>query len=358
MSVVGFNAYRSYFDDECGLNNLGSYSASWFVGASCFADNQWIVEDKIGQQIIRFDVAVAPNELLTDNHDLCYAVKLSAYLARAITHDRKAGGLLSGISQYKYVNNIINHVRWLKLQGVNHFSSLNDAVFAIYTQSIGNPLYVRLNLEERLRGQLVELRGASANLERYAVVYGNNIQPGFNVTMLAKALGVSNRILSNTNTPLVVMLTEFRHENGFYIEPKLKRYLCVNGDQNVIPSSQDAIRKELSSISRLYRQCQIFKELFPVSQRIPNDFFQKNNIKPNKISKNIGRAGERTRDIPQPIFFELMDRAIRWVVDYAEPLIDLKSQAMAQYEEYVLDVGRGGKEVHKLHYASKKCASG
>lgn len=354
MSVINLNAYRSYFDDERDLNDLGSYSATWFVGASCFADNQWVVEDKTGQQIIRFNVAVAPNELLTDNQDLCYAVKLSAYLARAITHDRKTGGLLSGVSQYKYVNNIINHVRWLRLQGVNHLSSVNDGVFAIYTRSIGKPLYVRLNLEERLRGELVELRGASADLERHAVVYGNKIQPDFNVTMLAKALGVSDRILSNTDTPLVVMLTKFRYENGFYIEPKLKRYLCIDSEQSATPSSQDTIRKELTSISRLYRQCQIFKDLFPVSQRIPKDFFQKNNIKPQKISKNMGRAVVRTRDIPQPIFFELMDRAIRWVVDYAEPLIDLKSQARAQYEEYVRDVARGGKEVHKVHYASKK----
>ncbi|HHJ1852728.1 MULTISPECIES: hypothetical protein [Pseudomonas] len=354
MSVINLNAYRSFFDDERDLNDLGSYSASWFVGASRFADNQWVVEDKTGQQIIRFNVAVAPNELLTDNQDLCYAVKLSAYLARAITHDRKTGGLLSGVSQYKYVNNIINHVRWLRLQGVNHLSSVNDGVFAIYTRSIGKPLYVRLNLEERLRGELVELRGASADLERYAVVYGNKIQPDFNVTMLAKALGVSDRILSNTDTPLVVMLTKFRYENGFYIEPKLKRYLCIDSEQSATPSSQDTIRKELTSISRLYRQCQIFKDLFPVSQRIPKDFFQKNNIKPQKISKNMGRAVVRTRDIPQPIFFELMDRAIRWVVDYAEPLIDLKSQARVKYEEYVDDVGRGGKEVHKVHYASKK----
>ena len=94
MNIINFNAYRSYFDDDCGLDNLGSYSASWFVGASCFADNQWIVENKIGQQIIRFDVAVAPNVLLTDNLDLCYAVKLSAYLARAITHDKRGSSHL------------------------------------------------------------------------------------------------------------------------------------------------------------------------------------------------------------------------------------------------------------------------
>lgn len=132
MSVISLNSYRSYFDDERGLNDLGSYSASWFVGASRFSDNQWVVEDQSGQQIIRFDVAVAPNELLTDNQDLCYAVKLSAYLARAVTHDKKTGGLLSGASQYKYVNNIVNHVRWLRLQGVSHLSSVNDGVFAIF----------------------------------------------------------------------------------------------------------------------------------------------------------------------------------------------------------------------------------
>jgi len=354
MSVIDLSAYRSYFDDERSLNNLGSYFASWFVGTSCFADNQWVVEDKIGQQIIRFDVAVAPNELLTDNQDLCYAVKVSAYLARAITHDRKVGGFSSGASQYKHVNNIINHVRWLRLQGVNHLSSVNDGVFAIYTQSIGSPLYVRLNLEARLREELLGLRHASVDLEQYAVVYGNNVQPDFNVTMLAKRLGVSDRILSNVDTPLVSMLTKFRYENGFYIQPKLERYLSLDDKLSSAKNAQDTIRKELTSISRLYRQCQIFRDLFPVSQRIPKDYFQKNNIKPQKLSKNMGRAGERTRDIPQPIFFELMDRAIRWVVDYAEPLVELKSQAQAQYEEYVCEVGRGGKEVHKVHYASKK----
>lgn len=355
MSVIDFNAYRSYFDDESRLNNLGSYSASWFVGASCFADNQWIVEDKTGQQIIRFDVAVAPNVLLTDNQDLCYAVKLSAYLARAISHDRKTGGLLSGVSQYKYVNDIINHVRWLKLQGVNHLSSVNDGVFEFFRGSIGKPLYVRLNIEDRLREKLDELQGSPSVLEQYKVFRARVGHVEFNANKLSKSLGVSDRLLGCAGSPMLAMLTNFRQHNGFYIKNSITdRYVRSSDKEAAETSSQDSIRKELTSISKLYRQCQIFKELFPVSQRIPNDFFQKNNIKPHKISKNIGRAGERTRDIPQPIFFELMDRAIRWVVDYADPLLELNSQALAQYEEYVSDVGRGGKEENKLHYASKK----
>jgi len=355
VSVIDFNAYRSYFDDESRLNNLGSYSASWFVGASCFADNQWIVEDKTGQQIIRFDVAVAPNVLLTDNQDLCYAVKLSAYLARAISHDRKTGGLLSGVSQYKYVNDIINHVRWLKLQGVNHLSSVNDGVFEFFRGSIGKPLYVRLNIEDRLREKLDELQGSPSVLEQYKVFRARVGHVEFNANKLSKSLGVSDRLLGCAGSPMLAMLTNFRQHNGFYIKNSIAdRYVRSSDKEAAETSSQDSIRKELTSISKLYRQCQIFKELFPVSQRIPNDFFQKNNIKPHKISKNIGRAGERTRDIPQPIFFELMDRAIRWVVDYADPLLELNSQALAQYEEYVSDVGRGGKEENKLHYASKK----
>lgn len=354
MNVIGMNAYRSYFDDEHGLNDLGSYSAPWFVGTSCFADNQWVVEDKAGQQIIRFDVAVAPNELLTDNQELCHAIKLSAYLVRAIAHDRTMGGVLSGASQYKHVNDIINHVRWLRLQGINHLSSVNDGVFAVFRTSIDKPLYARLSLESRLREKLDELRIGSADFEKYSVYRKNNILPDFKVGVLAKALGISDRILSNAGTPLVVMLTKFRYENGFYIEPKLKRYLRGDSVQGEDSSSQDSIRKELTSISKLYRQCQIFKDLFPVSQQIPKDYFQKNSIKPQGMSKNIGWAGERTRDIPQPIFFELMDGAIRWVVDYAQPLLDLRSQALAQHEQYLSDEGRGGKADHRVHYASKK----
>jgi integrase len=355
MSVISLKAYRSYFDDESGLNDLGSYSASWFVGTSRFTDNQWVVEDKTGQQIIRFDVAVAPNELLTDNQDLCNAVKLSAYLVRAIAHDRKIGGVLSGASQYRHVNDIINHVRWLRLQGVNQLSSVNDGVFAIFRASIGKPLYARLDLEDRLRETLVELQGNPAGLEQYKVFRNRCSQVEFNINKLSEALGVSNRILGSAGTPMVSMLTNFRQHNGFYIKASIKdRYSRGSIKEIAETSSQDSIRKELTSISKLYRQCQIFKDLFPVSQQIPKDYFQKNNIKPIRVSRNKGRAGKCTRDIPQPIFFELMDRAIRWVVDYAEPLLELNSQALAQYEEYVSDVGRGGKVVHKVHYASKK----
>lgn len=355
MNIINFNAYRSYFDDDCGLDNLGSYSASWFVGASCFADNQWIVENKTGQQIIRFDVAVAPNVLLTDNLDLCYAVKLSAYLARAITHDKRAGGLLSGASQYKYVNDIINHVRWLKLQGVNHFSIVNDGVFELFRGSIGKSLYVRLNIEDRLREKLDELQGNPSVLEQYKVFRARVGQVEFNANKLSESLGVSDRLLGCAGSPTLVMLTNFRKHNGFYIKKSIRNHYASTSDKEAAEtSSQDSIRKELTSISKLYRQCQIFKDLFPVSQQIPRDYFQKNNINPMKVSRDKGRAGERTRDIPQPIFFELMDRAIRWVVDYADPLLELNSQAIAQYEEYVSDVGRGGKEEHKLHYASKK----
>lgn len=355
MSVVDMSAYRSYFDDEYGLDKLKSYSASWFVGASSFTDNQWVVEDGAGRQIIRFDVAVAPNELLTDNQDLCHAIKLSAYLVRTISHDKNMGGALSGISQYKHVNDIVNHVRWLRLQGVNYLSSVNDGVFTIFRDSIGKPLYARLSLEDRLREKLEELQGNPADLDKYKIFRNRLGHVEFNVNKLSEALGVSDRILGSREAPMLVMLTNFRLHNGFYIKDSIKdRYAGGGVKKNLEICSQDSIRKELTSISKLYRQCQIFKDLFPASHQIPSDYFQKNNIKPTQVSREKGRPGERTRDIPQPIFFELMDRAIRWVVDFAPLLLDLKSRALVQHEEYLSDAGRGGKADHRMQYASKR----
>lgn len=350
--MIDFNKFISYFDNEQSLILVRAFSAAWFVGDSCFNNDSWIVESVLGSIKIDFDVAIAPGELLTDNDDLCRAVKISAYLVRSIHNNNQLGGVLSGESQYKHVNQIINHIRWLKLNEISNLSSVNQAVISKFHETVGEPLHVRLNIISRLNDALDRLK-TSSDLEPYTVLRASNVKPEFSVSKLAKDIGVSDRVLSNTHS-LLSVLVKFRSEKGFYVKPELNRYLSAENTVQADALSIDSIRKELTSIAKFYRQLQVFKDLFPFSQQMSSDFFQNANFSIRNISNKNGRPAERTKDIPQPIFFELMDRAIRWVIDYEKPLFELKEEALMQYDRLRVQKARGGTQENKDHYASKQ----
>ena len=268
--MIDFNKFISYFDNEQSLILVRAFSAAWFVGDSCFNNDSWIVESVLGSIKIDFDVAIAPGELLTDNDDLCRAVKISAYLVRSIHNNNQLGGVLSGESQYKHVNQIINHIRWLKLNEISNLSSVNQAVISKFHETVGEPLHVRLNIISRLNDALDRLK-TSSDLEPYTVLRASNVKPEFSVSKLAKDIGVSDRVLSNTHS-LLSVLVKFRSEKGFYVKPELNRYLSAENTVQADALSIDSIRKELTSIAKFYRQLQVFKDLFPFSQQMSSDF--------------------------------------------------------------------------------------
>lgn len=61
------------------------------------------------------------------------------------------------------------------------------------------------------------------------------------------------------------------------------------------------------------------------------------------LPTTVGDSSGRTRNIPVDSFLTLMDRAVRWVVDYGEPLLDLHDRAIEEWNSYSADMPHQGR---------------
>jgi hypothetical protein len=99
------------------------------------------------------------------------------------------------------------------------------------------------------------------------------------------------------------------------------------------------------TLNSLYTQCQLLpddyefplsRDPFPDEKEGPVDFVEKSFVEDRYPARP---CRGRTRNMPVPVFFRLMDASVRWVVDYAEPLLSLADQLTAECNELRADLG-------------------
>lgn len=349
-AVLNLVDYRSYFpeytdEDLQSLSDLDLY----FLGEGTkFESDEWhLISGAKGGKDLSFDVPIGANVRLTQRQDLAKTVKLSAVLA-TVVKNKKIGGIKPGESLRSHVGDVLNFLRLLRIKyGIENLSSINKQVAQMIVEDYKLSIAARIEVQDKCRQFLIDL--SSAEIEELKVERRAGSKPDLNVSMIGHKIGVSRVLLA---TYCNVQLTHFRAKHGFLIKKNLRQYLELVSDEKPETPEIDSMRKELTSLKKFFRHLYLFSDLFPESHRVSEDFFAE--LQPSKFAKKFGRTGRRTRNIPREVMFPLMDRAIRWVVYYADELIELRDRALAQYEAYVSESGRGGTEKAKRGYASKR----
>lgn len=354
MNASGISHYRSYFHDQADLEDFMQLQADWFCSDSFFEKDNWKVKDGKKTCFINFDANIYPGEKLTDvkNRELLHAIKLSTYLVRSLDN-KGMGNLGSGSQQMKHCGDLINLVRWLKLQGINKLSSFTRAVFDVWLKGVNQPLSKRLDVLPRMKQRLEflsskELRDIYSHKHTKSNGYIAEKQ-FFNTGLLAFELGVSDRLMSESGSAELIYLDQLRAREGFLIKTSKRNRFSV---KEVISVGESRVCKIMTAVSKMMNQMQVFEALFSRSHRVPNNFFNQAGISINGYAKKVTSEHGKTRNITQPAFFHLMDRAIRWVTDYAQPLMELADESRVERQR-LLDKPSKATNKNAEHYTAK-----
>ncbi len=344
-NALNISGYSRYFEKEA-FEALPAYSAEWFKRETSFDDSTWIVAGIAKKtQTINFDVPIIPSKRLTDFPELLEAIKVSVFLVRSV-QGKEFSACTSGAQQNNHAASLINFARFLASKDIYNFSSVNRAVFDSWIKGSSEPLEDRLSIMERMRSVL-EGRSTAEIQDVYGVERkGSRLD--FSMSLLSLELGCSSRLLTSS-APILKYLDDFRMEHGFHVVTRKGR----RANKAIVARAESSIRKELTAIGGFMTQTIVLSDLFPNNQCFTDNFLSAAGINPNKFAQKTGRRGTSTRNIPQPVFFEMMDRAIRWVTDYSAPLIATGELARA-YMNSEEGSDRGGSAKNQRNYQGKK----
>lgn len=314
-STINFNNYRPFIETEEGFNKLQSYDADWFLEGTDFSSNIWIIKHRDGKLVIDFNQIIEPNVLLTDpqHEDLLLSIKISTYLVRVLLH-KGMGGSTSSETQKAHATVLINFSRFMLLNGIHFLKNINAQLFQVFLSSSCLPVVDRLDSFQRTQEYINPLTKAYLH-KHYAIKRSTNL-PDLDVSGLFKSIGLTPKTASQ-DSDIAHYLLEIRKKYGFFIKTDK---LTIKEKEK---KGTDSMRKELSSIDKFIQQTILMPDLFPTSHRFKENFFSTQNININRYSKLKGEKGGQTKNIPVPIFFEAMDTAIRWVVNYSNELLEL-----------------------------------
>ena len=327
-------------------------TARWFLDGTAFDSMKWAVVDSNRKFHIDFSgINIAPNTTLCDDAELLFSVKLSVYLLR-VCSNRNVGRSASGEAQKSHLSDMVLFIRFLKMHNINNLYSLNDSLVKAYLSVVHQPAFLRLNALEAVK-KILESYSDEKLISEFAVARANRIDrlPEFNYTKLMALAGFSERMFSSSSE-CTQWLDSFKRDKGFIVNTSSK-FGKSRKDPGLLKS--DTIRKHLTSISKFMNQCVLFCELFPERHRVNQNFITKlTDKKITKFSKSVGCCEASTRDIPKDIFFDLMDKSIRWVVDYSESLIQLRGEAQDRFLRYINESELNSSKSEDAHHLASK----
>ena len=300
------------------------YRPSWLF--SDYESNSWVVADTGAnpKRRIEFDLALPNDKRLTDYPNLLASIKRVVYGVRI-------GPLMSvesGHAQQAIASNLIVLVRWMISNEILRFDDLTTQDAREYCELAVHGVSSILNAEAQLNRH-IETLICQANFEptdtpterRAKAInvvpnYGRRTCPSLNRDEVMKSAGLDG---IRSAEVLTKMLDEFAATCEFYLSPAIRNRMASAPsmdelDEQVVTTEH--LRRLLMSLDYLYRHRRYLDDAVPYNL-FPGSTPGKEAI---KLGKAVGRTG--TAPVHQAAF--LIERAVRWVIDYAPVLLALK----------------------------------
>lgn len=294
-----------------------------------FHDNVWHVyeerDDKRGKtwpiywSERLYDGITDRTTLLTDpeNAKLLETAQLYAYFVRESDITRSLATVSHQIKAHKVKNIIV----WMALKGITSFSHLNRYDLMAFCSDATGGSPGLLDAYRRLNRLYEQLKDNDSMFPLHDKPYSNN-PDGINLKKLSDLLGFDCNKVCNDRL-WQYLITNYSSSLGHRIQRNSKKYLiCDEPDACVLQFTE--LRKYLVVWNDLY----IMREYLP--DRLIFSPLGSSTAKSVAISifKEMGLSTEegRTETIPAPQLAFLVDRALRWVLIYADELLDLSDE--------------------------------
>lgn len=311
---------------------------------SAWPDLRWSVVDPISienpkKTDIVFDGVLAPRLQFSHRptiiEDLKYSLVMSVELSQlSISTGGKVG---SHTAMRHHINCLQRIYREIFAMGCENLSDLTVEELSILKKRLSTPEYVSLKYPDRLAVffERCELESLSVKVDE-----SRKNPSTVDMDWLYAEIGISpyvvrlcqksRRIISEINGRLSALYPEYRWEaNDDRISQPLAAGRAFVNEKHLSVHFQALERYYLQS--NLLRAFQDPLKLNPIIVSPAVDAAE--------LIANASSTRGRTRNIPANQFLTVMDRAVRWVVDYAEPLFALEEQAAPVYQNYLEQYG-------------------
>lgn len=333
------------FPSLIGEDNELCREYAWLL--SKFDDLVWTVADPHGKQNLKrqtltFSGVLAPGLDFKDYPQIVSDLKRSLVFAVELTRLSVKGGIkVSSLAKMRvYVSSLKRVYREVFAMRCTSIDQLTSAEVTELKRRLALPEEVSMDYEMRLTEFF-----ANCHFDLLPInVYPKRKSPStIDLEWLCRELGLNQYVLVHSavgqhfirlaNGRLSKIYPEHRWE-----QPKAKGKKPILGQENMLAD-------HLAALISYYYQGEVL-----------NAF--NHPLKHNPIERSINvdvqsltakqETRERTRNIPADQFLTVMDRAVRWVVEYADPLLRLEAEAQPVYSEYVRLDGKytGGKKMN------------
>lgn len=315
------------------LGTETGYRPDWLL--SSYDAHEWTVRntgDKRPKTII-FNVAVPGGGFLVEYPNLYETIKRIAYGVRT----GPFAEISSADVQQGIVNNLTTLACWMLRQGLRRFSQLTKADCEDYASAAQYGVDTILNSESVLMHYLEKLL-SDANIQladtpevrraKAKAVFPLYRASGgafrLNRLGLLTDAGLDHHALANSKV-LASIFDETEQNCGLYLRQRVKSRLH---------NSLDDLDDKSVSTEHLRRFLMSFKYLY--DHRINLDdapivdlFF---GTSPLEQARRLGKSIGRTQTIPVTQATHLIERSIRWVLDYAPKILNIKKKTDLAYD--------------------------
>jgi|ERR1039458_9339670 integrase len=307
------------------------YRPRWLL--SDYPEHRWKVTDIDGKpnRTIRFDVRLPNGKRLTDYVPLVESIQRVVYGVRT-------GPLMeveSGAGQATVASNLIVLARWMIANQIGRFEDLNGADVREYAQLAVYGVHSILNSEGLLNLHLEKLntvaafnvsdtlakRRAKAQAVFPYYTAGKNKQPILARIRLLADAGLDGIGQEGKNSVVTSMLDDIEALCGFSQDSAIRRRMQS-------ARSADELDDEVVTNAHLQRLLMSFDYLYR-HRRYLNDALQQAPFPASSAkaeARKLGKAVGRTGSVPVKQAATLIERSIRWVLNYAPVLLELKDE--------------------------------
>jgi integrase len=334
------------------------YQPRWLL--SEYSEHHWIIAD-IGakpNRTIHFDVSLSNGKRLSDYTNLIESIKRVVYGIRI-------GPLMeveSGSYQAMVASNLITLAQWMIANQIDRFEDLTAEDVREYTQLAGYGINSILNCEGVLIRHIEKLCDAAVfdvndtpaerlSKAKLAVPFNKrrNGQLSLARVEVLTDAGLGCIAFARKNNVVTQMLDEFGELCGFYQSPKIRRRMqsapsIDELDEEIV--TEEHLRRFLMSFDYLYRHRHFLDDA------LQEDPFPGSSSRAE--AKKLGKTVNRTNTVPVKQAATLIERSIRWILDYAPTLLELKDRGDLLFDRTGLDARQQlDKEIHYKTWPDK-----
>ncbi len=207
-------------------------------------------------------------------------------------------------------NAIVTWVLWMDLIGIRHFADLTRADLAAYTEKAIYGTAHLLQFTARIKRHLAALQASGAALP----MKGNLLD----THRIFEEGGIDGRRACHHAASLREIFKSAK-EAGLYLKPSQLRILEA---RTVTPSRVSQIH--------LLRLLQPWEYQWNMRRTLPGNKLNFDPFPSESIAKTVAKLGVasgRTKSVPIPQAMFLIDRSIRWVLDYSPSILEIIKQA-------------------------------